>query len=198
MDFYVKTFHQSHRSSIARLVFFIVASFVGHPFLFAQVQPSAKKLADVQVGASFDVGSPDYGRSDLYGIGVYTTFDFRSHLGVEGEFHQLDDPDSGLSIYERTYEVGPRYFWRLGRFEPYAKVLAGRGIFNFPPDPQHPHNGPSANLGYTLWAEGFGTDYHLRPSVNLRVDYEFQQWPGFPPNGLTPRIFSIGIAYHFH
>lgn len=191
-------FHLLRRRSVAWLALFIVANLVGQQFSFAQVQPAAKKVADIQIGASFDIGSPDYGQNELYGFGVYTTFDFRPHLGIEGEFHQLDDPNSGLSIYERTYEAGQRYFWRFGRFEPYVKVLAGRGIFNFPPDPRHPYNGSSANLGYTVLAEGFGTDYHLRPSVNLRVDYEFQQWPGFPPNGLTPRAFSIGIAYHFH
>jgi hypothetical protein len=198
MEFRAKTFYWFRLSRVAILLLFIGGNPAGQPLLFAQVQPAAKKLADVQVGASFDIGSPDYGPSNLYGIGVYTTFDFRAHLGVEGEFHQLDDPNSGVGIYERTYEVGPRYFWRFGRFEPYVKALAGRGVFNFPPDPVHPHAGAAANLGYTIWAEGFGTDYHLRPSVNLRVDYEFQQWPGFPPHGLTPRVFSIGVAYHFH
>lgn len=182
---------------MAWFMLFMLTGLLGRPTLFAQVRPSAKKLADLQIGGSFDVGSPDYSQNKLYGFGAYTTFDFRPHLGVEGEFHQLDAPDSGLSIYERTYEIGPRYFWRFGHFEPYVKALAGRGIFNFPPDPRHPSSGPVANLGYTMWAGGFGTDYHLRPSLNLRADYEFQQWPGFPPNGLTPRVLSIGIAYHF-
>lgn len=92
MEFYAKTFYRFRLSRIAILLTFIVSSLAGQSFLLAQVQPAAKKLADVQVGASFDIGNPDYGRNDLYGVGVYTTFDFRSHLGVEGKFQQLDEP----------------------------------------------------------------------------------------------------------
>lgn len=180
------------------LTLFIVLGLSAPTTLFAQVQPAAKKKADLQIGTSFDLAGPDYGTNKLYGFGFYTTADFRSHLGVEEDFHQLYDPDSHAGIYERTYEIGPRYFWRFGRFEPYVKVLAGRGVFNFPPDPRHPSNGPAANLAYTIWTGGFGTDYRLRPSINIRADYEFQQWIGLPPNGLTPRVFSLGIAYHFH
>ena len=33
-------------------------------------------------------------------------------------------------------------------------------------------------------------------SCNLRVDFESQRWLSFPPHGLTPNVFSFGIAYH--
>jgi hypothetical protein len=41
-------------------------------------------------------------------------------------------------------------------------------------------------------------DYRLTRSVNLRVEYEFQKWFGFPPNDLTPQVLGIGAAYRFH
>jgi hypothetical protein len=32
----------------------------------------------------------------------------------------------------------------------------------------------------------------------VRVDYEYQRWLSFPPNGLSPWILGIGVAYRFH
>ncbi len=166
--------------------------------MFGQAVPAAKKAGDLQVGGSFNLASPDYGSQKLFGFGAYSTFDWSEHLGVELSFYQLLDPDASRKIYERTYEIGPRYVWHYGRRQPYAKFLVGRGIFQFPPDPRHPNDGPAANLAYTIWGGGFGVDYLLRPSINLRADYELQRWSDFPPHGLSPQVFSFGVAYHFH
>jgi len=166
--------------------------------LWGQAKPPIKPSNDLQVGATIDFASPDYGSNTLRGFGFYSTYDFRRHLGVEAEFHQLNDLHEKIGISERTYEVGPRYYFHFGPLQPYAKLMVGRGVFNFPPDPLHPEKGPAANLAYNMWAGGFGADYRLRPSINIRAEYEFQQWTGFPPNGLTPRVFSAGVAFHFH
>ena len=165
----------------------------------AQVVPSARSgRNNLQIGASFELAAPDYGMHTLKGLGFYSTLDFTHHFGLEAEFHQLNDPGGESHIYERTYEVGPRYTFHFGPLEPYGKLMFGRGVFNFPASPQHPTAGPVANLAYNMWAGGFGTEYRIRPLINIRVDYELQQWVGFPPNGLSPRVFSAGVAYHFH
>ncbi len=167
--------------------------------LYAQAVPTASRIGDLQAGATFNLGTSDYhGEGTLRGFGFYTSFDFRHHFGVEADFHQLNDPDSQKGIYERTYEVGPRYVMHFGRFAPYTKLMVGRGVFNFPPSPSDPSTGPAANLAYNMWAVGIGADYHLRPSINVRADYEFQRWGSFPPNGLSPGVLSFGVAYHFH
>ncbi len=166
--------------------------------MLAQARPTASRVGDLQVGAMFNIVSPDYGRNTLRGFGAYATFDFRYHLGLEASFRHSPDPDSSEGIYERTFEIGPRYVLHYGRWSPYAKVMVGRGVFQFPPDPLHPENGPIANLAYNMWAGGVGVDYALHPSINIRADYESQRWMGFPPNGLSPQAFSIGVAYHFH
>ncbi len=167
--------------------------------LYAQAAPAASRIGDLQAGASFNLGNSDYdGASTFKGFGFYTSFDFRYHFGVEADFHQLNDPDSQKDIYERTYEIGPRYVMHFGRFAPYTKMMVGRGVFNFPPSPNNPSAGSVANLAYNIWAVGVGSDYYLRPSINIRADYEFQRWVGFPPNGLSPDVLSFGVAYHFH
>jgi hypothetical protein len=155
-------------------------------------------MADLQIGGLFNLASPDYGLHRIQGFGAYATVDFRYHWGVEASFRQLNGPKGKENIQEQTYEIGPRYVLHFDRWAPYAKLMIGRGVFQFPPDPRHPTDGPIANLAYTLWGPGIGTDYHLTNSINLKADYEVQQWHSFPPNGLSPRVFSFGIAYHFH
>ena len=168
--------------------------------LHAQAVPTASSGGDLQIGAMFNLADPDYRPDKFKGYGFYTTFDFRYHVGIEGEFHQINDPDSTEGIYERTYEIGPRYVLHHGRYHPYAKLMYGRGVFNFPSmlDAATGKVSPTANLAYNIGAIGAGLDYRVVPAMNVRVDYEYQDWFSFPPNGLTPMILSIGVAYHFH
>src|SRR5271154_4250524 len=166
--------------------------------LHAQAVPTASSGGDLQIGAMFNLADPDYRPDKFKGYGFYTTFDFRYHVGIEGEFHQINDTDSTEGIYERTYEIGPRYVLRHGRYNPYAKLMYGRGVFNYPPVFGDPKIGPAANLAYNLGAIGAGVDYRVVPGINVRADYEYQKWPDFPPNGLSPWIVSIGAAYRFH
>jgi Outer membrane protein beta-barrel domain len=163
--------------------------------VYSQALPTAAKAGDLQVGANFNLTQSDYSTSNFKGFGFYTTFDFARHFGIDGEFHQANGAND---MYERTFEIGPRYVMHFGLFSPYAKILIGRAVFNFPPTPAAPASGPAANLAFNMWSGGFGTDYKIRPSINLRVDYELQRWNSFPPDGLTPRVLSFGVAYHFH
>jgi opacity protein-like surface antigen len=179
------------------LLLMCLASFTGTR-LHAQATPTASADGELQIGAMFNYGNSDYRPQNFKGYGFYTTFDFRYHYGIEGEFHQLNDPDSTDGVYERTYEIGPRYVLHHGRYHPYAKLMYGRGVFNYPPVFGDPKIGPAANLAYNLGAIGAGVDYRVLPGMNARVDYEYQRWLSFPPNGLSPWIFSVGVAYRFH
>jgi opacity protein-like surface antigen len=165
--------------------------------LHAQAIPTATAAGSLQVGAMFNLANSDYAPERFKGYGFYATFDFRRHIGIEGEFHQIDDPVSSRGLYERTYEIGPRYVLHYRRFNPYAKGMYGRGVFNYPTL----YEGTTAlraNLAYNIAAAGVGVDYRVIRSVNVRVEYEFQHWFSFPPNGLAPSVFSVGAAYHFH
>lgn len=145
----------------------------------------------------FNLGNSDYSVNRFRGYGVYSTFDFKYHFGIQAEFHQVNDPNSTEGIYERTYLVGPRYVLQYRRFRPYIEVMYGRGVFNFAPLIT-PKGKLGANLAYNLAAAGIGVDYRLRRSINLRANYEYQEWPDFRPHGLTPSILEFGGAYHFH
>lgn len=158
--------------------------------LHAQAGATASRAGDLKVGGGFTTTvNSDYG--DRYnGGGAYLNFDFLTHVGIEGEFHYVKDRND---LYEKTYEVGGRYFINHRRWSPYAKGMFGRGVFNFPPLADGFH----ANLGYNLMGIGLGTDYKLKKSVILRGDWEYQHWFGFQNSSLSPSILTIGAAYRF-
>lgn len=167
--------------------------------LYGQAEPTASRAGDLQIGALFNVGNSDYRPDNFKGYGFYASYDLFYHLGIEGDFHQINDPNPVDGVYERTYEIGPRYVLHYRRrFAPYAKGMYGRGVFNYPPVFGDPKVGPIANLAYNIFAVGVGVDYHVLPGINIRAEYEYQRWLNFPPNGLSPKIFSIGAAYRFH
>jgi hypothetical protein len=187
--------------AISRLLLLLCLIGVTGTRLHAQALPTAESHGDLQIGAMFNLADSDYRPQKFKGYGFYTTFDFRYHIGIEGEFHQINDLGSTDGVYERTYEIGPRYVLRHGRYNPYAKVMYGRGVFNYPLLPVTPGSSTleqTANLAYNIGAIGVGLDYRILPGLNARVDFEYQQWFGFPPSGLTPKVLGIGAAYRFH
>jgi opacity protein-like surface antigen len=155
---------------------------------FCQGSPTTSRAGDLQIGGGYTSANSDYVVNRISGFAFYSDFDFREHFGVEVDFHQASDPKS-TQVYERTYEVGARYVRHYGRVAPYAKILVGRGVFNFPLS--------EANLAYNMGVLGGGLDLTVHPRINVRADFEFQDWEGFPPNGLTPTLITIGVAYHF-
>jgi hypothetical protein len=160
-----------------------------------QAEPTATRSGDLQIGGTFQDGDSDYAPERFRGYGIYTSFDFRYRVGLEAEFHQISGNTSSQGIYERTYEIGPRYILRHGRrMQPYIKPMFGRGVFNFPAVGPGLH----ANLAYNIVSAAVGVDYRLSRSITLRAAFEYQNWMGFPPHGLNPKIVDIGAAYHFH
>ena len=160
------------------------------PALMGQATATASRKADLQVGVGYVQNNADYPYDprNLKGFAVYSTYDVTYHFGAEFVFHQANT-STGDSMYQRTYEIGPRYYRSYGRFSPYVKAMYGRGVFNFP--------GNAANLAYNMFAGGAGLDIRVLRFVNVRGDYEYQDWLGFPATGLKPQLVTIGVAYHF-
>ncbi len=162
----------------------------GTSMLHAQASPTASRVGDLKIGVGYTNANTDYLPNRVNGGTAYFDFDFRQHLGIEGEFRFVKDGPS--NIYEKSYEIGGRYFRTYNKFVPYGKLLYGRGVFNFAQDGQ-----TTANLAYNMVAAGVGVDYKALPYLYVRGDFEYQKWFGFPPNGLTPSLVTIGVAYHF-
>lgn len=157
----------------------------------AQSLPTASRVGDLQIGGGFVFARSGYNFTPIHLVGeaAYTTFAIRTHWGGEFNFHNVVNTQDSTN-YERTYEIGPRVFLQRGRLVPYAKFLYGRGVYNFS------HN--VANVAYNMYTFGGGADFELTRSINLRGDYEYQNWAGFPLGTLHPSVVTIGVAYHFH
>ncbi len=160
-----------------------------------QAAYTATRAGDLQVGGGFSLADADYDHPKLRGETVYASFDFKPHFGVEIDFHQVNAPQPS-KIYERSYEVGGRYVRHYGIFNPYARLMYGRGVFNYQYD--------VANLAYNMADVGVGVDVNVTRRINVRADYEYQQWFSFRGNLnnpdssiLSPQVFTIGAAYHF-
>jgi opacity protein-like surface antigen len=170
---------------------FLLAALCAATLAPAQSAPTASRVGDLQIGGGFVFARSDYNFTPitLYGGAGYIDFATRPHWGGEFDFRQ-NKSSADPTVYERTYELGPRIFLQRGPLIPYAKIMYGRGVYNF-------HNS-IANIAYNMYTFGGGADYELRRSINLRADYEYQTWMGFPITNLHPSVITIGVAYHFH
>jgi Outer membrane protein beta-barrel domain len=172
---------------LTRILIFL-ALLSGASKLHAQAEATATRAGDLQIGGGFSSAASDYSLSRFNGGSAYVDFDFTHRFGVEGAFRFVQ-AGGNSTIYEKTYEIGGRYYRTYNKFAPYVRVSYGRGVFNYPNN--------AANLAYNLVAVGAGVDYKVLPYLNVRGDFEYQDWFGFPPGGLTPSMFTIGAAYHF-
>lgn len=160
----------------------------GASALFSQAIPTASRAGDLQIGVGYSMARPDYPPQTFQGGTAYIDFDFRPHLGLEAEVHQVNSTN-GITSFQRTYEIGGRYLRTYGPLVPYVKAMIGRGDFDYPFG--------QTQLGYLMYAGGVGADVKIGRYLRVRGEYEFQDWTSFPNGGLTPQIVTIGIAYHF-
>ena len=180
---------------------------------------TATRRGDLQVGAGFVADYPDYTEHKFFGYDIYADLDFTEHFGVEAEFRQANDhtPDPYLNgantpQYQRNIEGGLRYHRTYGRFQPYGKFMAGLARMEYPPAPAGVGTTPQAFINYGFIAPGGGVDYALSPHIILRADMEYQMWFKSPdprlgydyfagtggiPNGLSPIVYTGGIAWRF-
>ena len=164
--------------------------------LRAQATAAATRGGIAQVGAAYTVSNEDeYPGRYLQGMTLYGTFDLNSHIGVEGDVHLVSLFKSYYDYKETSYDGGLRYVLHYRKFHPYGKALVGIGHATAP-NPNQIVGGSTPGT-YFLWALGAGLDYSISDKINARADFEYQRWPSFPPHGLTPPLFNVGVAYRF-
>ena len=163
--------------------------------LHAQATAAATRGGIAQVGAGYTYSNEDeYPGKHLQGMTLYGTFDLNNHLGVEGDVHMASVFKSYFDYKETSYDAGVRWTQHYRRFSPYAKGLVGFGHSSAVTAQQIV--GGSTPGSYFLFGLGGGLDYSLSNKINIRaIDFEYQRWPNFPPHGLTPPLFTFGVAY---
>ena len=162
-------------------------------FSHSQAVPTASRGGVAQIGAGWSIANGDYSPHKIQGLSIYGTYNFTRHWGIEGDIHRASSI-TPADIGEDSYLIGPRYSLRYNRIQPYAKALFGLGRFKY-----NYKDAPHTAYTYKIYAFGGGVDIALTRLLNLRVvDFEYQQWPGYPPDGLAPKVWTFGAAYTFH
>ena len=164
--------------------------------LHAQATAAATRGGIAQAGVAYTISNEDeYPGRHLQGMTIYGTFDLNNHIGVEGNVHLASLFKSYYDYKENSYDAGLRWAQHYRKFTPYAKALVGFGHATAPSPIQIV--GGSTPGTYFLFGLGGGLDYSLSNKINARADFEYQRWPNFPPHGLTPPLFNVGVAYRF-
>jgi hypothetical protein len=165
------------------------------PVSHAQAIPTATRNSSIQIGVGYSFASPDYGQKKIQGYTIYGDYDFTRHWGIEGNIHRVS-VITPTDIGEDSYLLGPRYVFHYRRFKPYAKGQLGFGRFKTDYDPRS--GIPNFTNTYKIYSLGGGVDFRATRHINIRaVDFEYQGWPGFRENGLSPYVFTFGAAYTF-
>ena len=166
--------------------------------LYGQAEPTATRSGNLQIGGTFAMANSDYAPTRIRGRAstaclISVSPRTRDRVPSSQRFIPFDEH---LRANLRVWAALCPALWPLGTLRRgYVRPWSLQLSFDWWWTP----NGKlGANLAYNLGAAGVGVDYRLRRSINLRADYEFQNWLGFPPHGLTPTVLDFGVAYHFH
>jgi opacity protein-like surface antigen len=179
----------TRKPTFAFFLSFAVLLGSGSVALRAQVAPTAfKSPISLSVGGMGSVFNPYYISNKLGGVGAYVDVNLFHGIGIEAEgrwqrFHEFE------GISQDNYLIGPRvrlkHIWRA---TPYVKVLGGYSHMNFEDN--------IATGRFTTIAFGGGVDIHLTHRWTVRpIDIEYQYWPDFLGDSLTPHGVSAGVSY---
>ena len=180
---------------------------VGSVSSSAQVVYSAEQgSARLSVGGGISGFNPDLGSGFWLGPALWVDYNppfnrgILHDLGIEAEARGIlwNRGPNTPGYFESTVGGGFIYhpsILRVHRISPYVKVLASMGW-----NEVYDGDGPP----FLVYQFGGGVDYHLKHSVTIRGDYEFQRWERVPsysnPGQLSvasPNGFTIGALYNF-
>ena len=166
-------------------------------FLQPQVQSgntqtvfTATKYRTLDIGGSAYFVNPDYGHGSNVNVGAFVAYTGR-FFGVEAD--AADTIRNTGGIHEPYIVAGPRIQYRTRHFVVYGKAQVGAGHFSG--DNTQPQNNK-----HTFLVENYGAGLEFIVSRHLKVrvvDANYQIWPSFSPNKLTPFHVGSGLAYSF-
>jgi hypothetical protein len=178
---------------VYRRILLILSLFTFSCAAYGQALPTADRNLQVQIGGAVSLGNPDYDDKDIKGVSLFVDLDYGAHWGIEGDIHDITI-STPQDIGQSSALLNIRYKLNYGKIHPHIRAGAGLAYFDFDKG-FYPAN---SSTSYGVYDIGAGVDYSATRKLHIRVlDFEYQDWKNFPPNGLTPYILSIGAAYNF-
>lgn len=128
------------------------------------------------------IPNADYSPNKIEGS-LYSIFEFALPVDIESDTHRV----------KITTQADIRESSSLPPFLSLRQGLFGLSRFKYQYD-----RDPNTAYTYKTYSFGGGLDIQAKQGVNVRaIDFEYQQWPGYPPNGFAPQVWTIGAAYAF-
>jgi len=159
------------------------------PTAFAQALPAGGSLQDKwQVGIAGSLANTGYINTSVGGGMVYGTYTPMRYFSLEARTHYIYDK---TGEHEYSFTAGYRFNFPAGKLVPYAGGLIGVGRFN----DAKPIPGDKTNSFVISYLAGVEVPAGRHLNIRL-LEVEAQVWTQFPPNGLSPVIYSAGLAYH--
>lgn len=169
----------------------VPATFIGPtPTGHADTFATSMKIRTLDVGVMGYFTAPDYGHSSNVDTGVFVAYTGKV-FGVEADAADTVRDPGG--IRESYIVAGPRIQYRGRRYTVYGKAQVGAGHFNG--DRAQP-----TLSGHSFLVENYGAglEFSLSRHLKLRaIDADYQIWPSFYTNRLTPIHLGSGLALSF-
>lgn len=174
------------RSSSLSIVMALVFVFVAKGAIGQALATATGPGPSIMAGGGVALFYSPYGQRELGGALVFADLQPHWRLGVETEARYLRLHTSE-DVSEKNYLLGPRVLLHAGRWQPYAKFLAGDGHIEMP---FHYARGDFLAL-----VPGGGLDLAVNNYVNIRaVDVEYQLWRQFPYGNMRPFGIGAGVS----
>jgi hypothetical protein len=120
---------------------------------------------------------------------------FRPSFEIRGTY----PVDSGHISGQKSFLLGPKVEYPIGRLHPYADFLIGRGQVDYLNGGFLYNNLIYISSTSTVYSPGVGLDYDLSPRWAVKADLQYQTWhtPILPYDPMHPKAITFGVVYHF-
>ncbi|MGD0443611.1 MAG: outer membrane beta-barrel protein [Edaphobacter sp.] len=131
--------------------------------------------------------------------GADLTFLFSRLVRPSFEIRGTYPIDGGNISSQKSFLLGPKVEYPIGRFHPYVDFFIGRGEMDF-----HGAGFIFNNVEYlssttTVYSPGVGLDYNLTHNIAIKADAQFQHWdtPVTASGVIHPTALTLGVQYNF-
>jgi opacity protein-like surface antigen len=155
-----------------------LSAFVGGTGTFTDL--SGGKNLDITAGADLTVLSFRF---------------FRPAFEIRGTY----PIDGGTISSQKSFLLGPKIEYPIGRLHPYADFLVGRGQINYLRGGYIFDDNLYLSSNTLVLSPGVGLDYNFSHNLAVKADFQFQHWdtPAVASGSINPKAITLGATYTF-
>ena len=107
--------------------------------------------------------------------------------------------DGGTISSQKSFLLGPKIEYPIGRLHPYADFLVGRGQINYLRGGYIFDDNLYLSSNTLVLSPGVGLDYNFSHNLAVKADFQFQHWdtPAVASGSINPKAITLGATYTF-